>query len=119
MAWEFLRRILHVIGSKIMTKLAPRLIFFQYTNLITQELDEEQQKYRIYQIRSVAENEIHRLKMRKTESKGIGLSTVKDHSTDSTSEASIFDVHDHHDFSDTETVYSNYFEDERDHYEFI
>lgn len=56
MAWEFLRRMMNLIGSKIMTKLAPRLIFFQYTNLISQELDEEQQKYRIYQIRSVAEN---------------------------------------------------------------
>lgn len=47
--------------------------------------------------------------MRKSESQSIGLSTVKDHSTDSSSEASIFDVHDHHDLSDTETVYSDYF----------
>jgi len=37
---------------------------------------------------------------------------VKDSSNDNTSEASIFDVHGQHDFSDTETVYSNYFEDE-------
>ncbi len=62
----------------------------------------------------MAENEIHRLKMRKAESKGIGLSTVKDSSNDNNSEASIFDVHGQHDFSDTETVYSNYFEDENE-----
>lgn len=67
----------------------------------------------------MAENEIYRLKMKKAESKGIGLSTVKDSSTDNTSEASIFDVHGQHDLSDTETVYSNYFEDENDSIEFI
>jgi len=30
MAWEFLRRLLKFMGGKVMGKLAPRLIFFQY-----------------------------------------------------------------------------------------
>ena len=60
-----------------MAKLAPRLLFFQYSNLVAYELDEKHKQYRMYQIRSVAENEIYRLKMRKLESPSIGLSTVK------------------------------------------
>lgn len=36
MAWEFLRRVMNLIGGKIMAKLAPRLLFFQYTTLVSQ-----------------------------------------------------------------------------------
>lgn len=51
--------------------------------------------------------------MRKHESPTIGLSTVRDQYGDSSNEASIFEVHSHNDFSDTETVFSTYLEDER------
>lgn len=48
-----------------MARLAPRLLFFQYSNIITHELDEKNKKYRVYQMLSAAEMEILRLKMRK------------------------------------------------------
>ena len=48
-----------------MGRLAPRLLFFQYSNVVTQELDEKGRKYRFYQIRTAAEMEILRLKMKK------------------------------------------------------
>lgn len=93
MAWEFFRRMLNFVGGRIMSKLAPRLLFFQYSNLVVNELDDKQKQYRMYQIRSVAENEIHRLRMRKIETPLIGLSTVKDSQMTNESEASIFEVH--------------------------
>jgi hypothetical protein len=65
MAWEFLRRMFHFVGGKLMGRLAPRLLFFQYSNVVTQELDEKGRKYRFYQIRTAAEMEILRLKMKR------------------------------------------------------
>lgn len=35
MAWEFLRRMLNFVGGRIMAKLAPRLLFFQYSDLVS------------------------------------------------------------------------------------
>jgi hypothetical protein len=40
MAWEFFRRMLNFVGGRIMAKLAPRLLFFQYSNFVAYELDE-------------------------------------------------------------------------------
>lgn len=73
----------------------------------------------MYQIRSVAENQIYRLKMQLKANPSIGLSTVKEYSQDSSGQASIFDVHEHHDFSDTETVFSTYQQDYQSDIEFI
>ena len=99
-----------------MGKLAPRLLFFQYSNKVSQEIDPEKRKYRSFYLRSIAEMEINRLRTRKFEDPAVGLSTVKDDSTYNSSEVSIFDVQEQSDFSDTETVFSSYFEDERDQF---
>ena len=108
MAWEFLRRMLHFIGGRIVGRLAPRLLLFQYSNVVTHELDDKNKKYRFYQMKTAAEMEIQRLKMRRQAEDDLGLSTVKDQESESTSEASIFDVHGQDDLSDTSTVFSAY-----------
>ena len=96
-----------------MGRLAPRLLFFQYSNIVTAELDEKNKKYRFYQIRTAAEMEILRLKTKKHLVEDVGLSMVKESSGENRTEASIFDVHDVNDFSDTATVFSTYDEDDR------
>ena len=60
-----------------MARLAPRLLFFQYSTIVTHELDEKNKQYRIYQMQSAAEMEILRLKMRGFHVEDVGLSTVK------------------------------------------
>jgi hypothetical protein len=75
MAWDFFRRMFKFMGGRIMGKLAPRLIFFQYTNLVNNELDTKKQKYRIYQIKSQGEWLIQELRIRKTNN-SLGLSEV-------------------------------------------
>jgi len=69
---------LNFVGGRIMGRLAPRLLFFQYSNIVTSELDERNKKYRFYQIRTAAEMEILRLKMKKHLVEDVGLSMVKE-----------------------------------------
>ena len=52
MAWDFISRLLKLMGGRIMSKLAPRLIFFQYSNLVANELDPKKRYFRLHQIRS-------------------------------------------------------------------
>lgn len=75
MAWDFLRRMLKFMGGRIMGKLAPRLIFFQYSNLVNNELDGEKRRYRMHQIRSQTEWLIQELRMKKSNT-SMGLSEV-------------------------------------------
>jgi hypothetical protein len=77
MAWDFFRRMFKFMGGRIMGKLAPRLIFFQYTNLFNNELDtkKRKRKYRIHQIKSQGEWLIQELRIRKTNN-SLGLSEV-------------------------------------------
>jgi hypothetical protein len=37
--WHFLRKFLKLLGGKVMSKMAPRLIFFQYYNRPGLELE--------------------------------------------------------------------------------
>jgi len=75
MAWDFLRRMLKFMGGRIMGKLAPRLIFFQYSNLVNNELDNKKRHYRMYQMKSQTEWLIHQLRMKKA-TESIGLSEI-------------------------------------------
>jgi len=63
--------------------------------------------------------EILRLKQKMHLVEDVGLSMVKEGQGESRAEASIFDVHDVDDFSDTATVFSTYFDDDRETFEFI
>jgi hypothetical protein len=47
MAWHLLRRFLKVLGGRIMSKMAPRLIIFQYYNRANLELEEQKKKFKI------------------------------------------------------------------------
>lgn len=38
MAWDFLRKFLKLVGGKMMTKLAPRLLLFQYYDRVNLEI---------------------------------------------------------------------------------
>ena len=63
--------------------------------------------------------EILRLKQKRHLAEDVGLSMVKEGQSESRTEASIFDVHDVNDLSDTATVFSTYFDDDRETFEFI
>jgi ribosomal protein S17E len=54
MAWDFFRRILRLMGSKVMVKLAPRLLFFQYYDHLGLEFEEQKRKFRILYQKSQA-----------------------------------------------------------------
>lgn len=75
MAWDFLRRMLKFMGGRIISKLAPRLIFFQYSNLVNNELDTDKRRYRMHQIRSQGEWLIQELRMKKSTT-SLGLSEL-------------------------------------------
>jgi hypothetical protein len=57
--------VLKFVGGKVMGKLAPRLIFFQYSTLVNNELDYKKRHYRMYQIRSSSELLIDELRLKK------------------------------------------------------
>lgn len=48
MPWDFLRRFAKLMGGKILTKLAPRLIIFQYYDRFILELEEKKNKYKFF-----------------------------------------------------------------------
>jgi uncharacterized protein YcnI len=54
MAWDFLRRFFKFIGNKVVVKLAPRLIFFQYYDHLGLEIDEQKKKFKILYQKSQA-----------------------------------------------------------------
>jgi hypothetical protein len=47
MAWHLFRRFLKVLGGRIMSKMAPRLIIFQYYNRVNLEIEEQKRKFKI------------------------------------------------------------------------
>ena len=54
------------MGGKLMGKIAPRLDFFQYTDLVNNELDNKKRNYRMmYQIKSSSELLISELRLKK------------------------------------------------------
>jgi hypothetical protein len=54
------------MGGKLMGKIAPRLVFFQYTDLVNNELDNKKRNYRMmYQIKSSSELLISELRLKK------------------------------------------------------
>lgn len=76
-----------------MSKLAPRLIFFQYSNLVNNELDNKKRHYRMHQIRSYSEWLIHEVRMQKYNT-SLGLSEVSQPISDSDGEAHILTHYD-------------------------
>ena len=54
------------MGGKLMGKIAPRLVFFQYTDLVNNELENKKRNYRMmYQIKSSSELLISELRLKK------------------------------------------------------
>jgi hypothetical protein len=108
MAWDFLRRFFKLMGGKIMGKLAPRLLFFQYYNRAGLELEEQKKKFRILYQKSHAELLVYELMTRKRQYR-IGFSSLveEDHRRDN--EVSIIEVHGSEDcFYDDKTISSSY-----------
>lgn len=85
------------MGGKIMSKLAPRLIFFQYSNLVNNELDNKKRHYRLHQIRSYSEWLIQEVRMKKYSTR-LGLSELNQPISDSDGEANILTQYEKDDF---------------------
>lgn len=98
---------LKFMGGKIMGKLAPRLIFFQYSNLVSNELDSKKRRYKMLQIRSQTEWLIHELNNSRY-AKSQGLSELREVAGESWDEANIFEESGRWDLLDTKTVVSEY-----------
>ena len=82
MAWDFLRKLMKLMGGKFVSKLAPRLLIFQYYDRIFLEIEEQKKKFGILFQKSEAElalfQHINHLKQFK-----IGLSTLLEEGHDS------------------------------------
>ena len=55
MAWDFLRKFMKLMGGKFVSKLAPRLLIFQYYDRIFLEIEEQKKKFRVLFQKSEAE----------------------------------------------------------------
>lgn len=72
--WYFLRKFLKLLGGNVLSKMAPRLIFFQYFNRPSLELDEQKKKHKLH-YKSPAEIFVYRRLIKKP-SKKSGISSV-------------------------------------------
>jgi hypothetical protein len=79
MAWDFLRRLLKLVGGKVMSKLAPRLIIFQYYDRLGLEVEEQKKRFRILYYKTDAEVRMIRLMARQTPTK-MGISSILEES---------------------------------------
>ncbi len=72
--WYYLKRFLQILGSKVLSRMAPRLIFFQYYNWIGVEAKERKRKFKLH-YRPLAEILLMK-NMKVKEGKKLGLSTI-------------------------------------------
>lgn len=75
MAWDFLRKFLKLMGGKIVSKLAPRLLIFQYYDRLYMELEEQKKKFRVLYQKSEAELAFYQMLTHKRQFK-IGMSSI-------------------------------------------
>lgn len=72
--WYYLRKFLKLLGGKVMSKMAPRLIFFQYYNRAGLELEEKKKKFKLHY--SLPTQMLIEKSFRRNSSKKLGISAV-------------------------------------------
>jgi hypothetical protein len=107
MAWDMLRRLLKLLGGKFVSKMAPRLLFFQYYDRIALEIEEKKKKFRIAFHQSPADHALRHLLTRSQLFKS-GMSTVLEDSQEDVDAVSVLELHGHEDFWDDRTISSHY-----------
>jgi hypothetical protein len=88
MAWDFLRKVLKLMGGKLISKLGTRLLIFQYYDRISLELEEQKKKFRVLYQKSEAELAMYQLLTHKPQFR-IGISSLLEDGHDNPDEISI------------------------------
>ncbi len=102
-----LRRLLKLLGGKFVSKMAPRLLFFQYYDRIALEVEEKKKKFRIAFHQSPADYALQRM-LTRTQLFKSGMSTLLEDSKEDADSISVLELHSHDDFWDDRTISSHY-----------
>lgn len=105
-----LRRLLKVLGGKFVSKMAPRLPFFQYYDRIALEFEEQKKKFRIAFQLTPADHVLRQLLTRNQLLRS-GMSTLLEESRDDSDAISVLELHGHEAFWDDRTISSHYLEE--------
>lgn len=104
-----LRRLLKILGGNFVSKMAPRLLFFQYYDRIGLELEEQKKKMRIAFQLTPADHALRQL-LARSQLLRSGMSTLLEDSRDDTDAVSVLELHGYENIWDDQTVSSHYLE---------
>lgn len=113
-----LRRFLKILGGKFVSKMAPRLLFFQYYDRIALELEEQKKKFRIAFQLTPADHAFRQL-LARSQLLRSGMSTLMEDSRDDSDAVSVLELHGYEDFWDDRTVSSHYLEESAWDYDLV